>query len=113
VALAGQKRFLLLEEGLEIMLGDLIDEPFEPTAIIHPGPDGVVEGFGNVGGLLSALGAGVEIQSRMLLAALAPAVRLAAGAVSQHQRAAEKGIIGQAMSGARAGVPFRDRALSP
>jgi hypothetical protein len=98
---------------LEIVLGDLIEEPFEPAAVVHPETDGLVEGFGNVAGLLPALGAGIEIESRMLLAALAPAVRLAAGAVPQHQRAAEKGIIGEAVSGARSGVPFRDRSLSP
>jgi hypothetical protein len=112
VALTGQEGLFPLEKGLEIVLGDLIDESFDPATVVHPFSDGVVEGLGNVGGPLLAIAAGVEIESRMFLAALAAAVGFATGAVPQHQRAAEKGFIGEVLSGAGACVSFRGGTLS-
>ena len=93
------------------MLGDLIDQPFDPAAVLDPLADRVVEGPGNVGANLPT-GAGVEIECRMLLAPLAAAVGLAARAVAKHQRAAEKGLVGQELSGAGTRVSLLDGVVS-
>ena len=58
-----------------------------------------MEGLGDIGADLLALRAGVEIESRMLLATLAPAIRLTTRAIPKHERAAEKRFVGEDFSG--------------
>jgi hypothetical protein len=72
-----------------VVLGDPIEEPLEPAAVIDPEAGGVMEGRRDIAADPAVAGAGVEIERGMLLALLASAVGLAAGAVLEHERAAE------------------------
>jgi hypothetical protein len=95
---------LLLQEGLEVVLRDAIDQPFDPAAVVDPPAGGVVQGRGDVDADPPVAGAGMEIEGRMFWALAAVAVRLAAGAVLEHERAADQGLVGQELDGAGAGV---------
>jgi hypothetical protein len=109
---AGERPFLLAE-GLEVLLSDAIEEPFEAAAVGDGAADGVVEVRGDVGADLPARGAVVEIESGMPLAALAAARGLATGPLPQDERAAEDGFVGEDLSGARACLALGGGALSP
>jgi hypothetical protein len=102
--LAREELLLLLQEGLEVVLRDAIDQPFDPAAVLDPLAGGVVEGRGDVDADPLVARAGVERECRMLLARAAVAVGLAAGAVLEHERAAEQGLLSQELDGAGAGV---------
>ena len=65
-----------------MLLGDLIDQSFDPATVLNPLANRFMEGPGNVGADLLLTRACVEIESRMPLPALATAVGLTAGAVS-------------------------------
>lgn len=86
------------------MLGDAIDEPLDPATVVNPPAGGVVEGRRDIDADPPVAGAGMEIQGRMFLALLTSAVGLAAGAVLEHERAAEQGLVGQELDGAGAGI---------
>jgi hypothetical protein len=79
----------LRDEVLESVRGDLVEESLDPTTGQDPLTDRVVKGRGDGGGDRLPLRAGGEVESRLLLALLGPAIRLAAGAVPKHERAAE------------------------
>ena len=111
VALASDERLLLFQESLKVLPGDLIDQPFDPAAVLDPLANRFVEGLGNVGADLLLIRTGVEIESRVALSALAAAVRFTARAVSQNQIAPKKGLVGQELSSAGACVSFLDRVL--
>jgi hypothetical protein len=106
------ERLLLFQESLKVLTGDLIDQPFDPAAVLDPLANRFVEGVGNVGAELLLIRTGVEIESRVALAALAAAVRFTARAIPQYQIAPKKGLVGQELSSARAYVSFLDRVLS-
>jgi hypothetical protein len=110
-ALTRQERLFPFQEGLEVALGDLIHELFDPLAGLDPLAGRLVEGFGDVSVNPPVAVTGVKIECRMLLALLAAAVAFAAGAVLKRQRAAKKGFVGEELSGARTSLPFRKRAL--
>ena len=65
--------------GLKVLLGDLINQPFDPATIVNPLANRFMEGLGNVGANLLLAGTGVEIESRVPLPALAATVGLTAG----------------------------------
>ena len=102
VALASQERLFPLQEGLKVLLRDLIDQSFDPATVLDPLANRFMEGLGNVGANLLLTRTGVEIESRMPLPALAAAVRLTARSVSQYQIAPKKGLVGQELNGAGA-----------
>jgi hypothetical protein len=79
----------LPQEGLEVVLGDTIEEPLEPAAIVDPEAGGVMEGRWDIDADPAVAGAGVEIERGMLLALLTSAVGLAAGAMLEYERAAK------------------------
>jgi len=106
-ALTRQERLFPFQEGLEVVLGDLIHELFDPLASLDPLADRLVEGFGDVSVNPPVAIADVKIECRMLLALLAAAVAFTAGAVLKRQRAAEKGLVGEELNGARTSIPFR------
>jgi hypothetical protein len=106
------ERLLLFQESLKVLTGDLIDQPFDPAAVLDPLANRFVEGVGNVGAELLLIRTGVEIESRVALAALAAAVRFTARAIPQYQIAPKKGLVGQELSSARAYVSFLARVLS-
>jgi hypothetical protein len=87
---------------LDVVLGEALDEPFDPAAVVDPSAGGVVEGRWDVDADTWVARAGVEIEGRMLRASPAAAVGLAAGAVLEHERAAEQGPVGQELDGAGA-----------
>ena len=87
-----------------MVLRDAIDQPLNSEAVVDPAAGGVVEGRGNVDADPSVRRAGVEIEGWMLLAPLATAVRLAAGTVLEHERAADERLVGQDLDGAGAGL---------
>jgi hypothetical protein len=93
-----------LQEGLEVVLRDLIDRVIDPAAGLDGGADRLVEGRWNIDAHPLISGTGMEIESGMLLAGLASAVGLAAGAVLEDQRAAEQGFLGEQLNGAGACV---------
>jgi hypothetical protein len=66
VALAGRDLLLVLNEGLEVVLGDTIDQPFEPAAVLDPSAGSIVEGRKDVDTDSLIAGAGMEIEGRML-----------------------------------------------
>jgi hypothetical protein len=101
-----QEHLLPFQEGLKVLLGDLIDQSFEPATVLNPLANRFMEGPGNVGANLLLARARVEIEGRMPLPALAPAVGLTAGAVPQYQIAPQKRLVGQELSGAGACVSF-------
>ncbi len=90
-----------------MVLRDAIDQPLNSEAVVDPAAGGVVEGRGNVDADPSVRRAGVEIEGWMLLAPLATAVRLAAGTVLEHERAADERLVGQDLDGAGAGLCSR------
>jgi hypothetical protein len=94
-----------------VLLGDLIDQSFDPATVLDPLANRFMEGLGNVGANLLLTRTGVEIESRVPLPALAAAVGLTAGAIPQYQIAPEKRLIGEELSGTGACVPFLDRVL--
>jgi hypothetical protein len=94
------------QEGLEVVLGDTIEEPLEPAAVVDPEAGGVMEGRRDIDADPPVAGAGVEIERGMLLALLTSAVGLAARPVLEHERAADQGSVGQDLDGAGAGVPL-------
>jgi hypothetical protein len=79
----------VLQEGLKMVLGDAIDQPLDPTAVVDPSTGRLMEGRGDVEADPPVARAGVEIEGRVLLTLLAAAVGLAAGAVLEHERTAE------------------------
>jgi hypothetical protein len=93
------------------MLGDTLDQPMDPAAVVDPSAGRVVEVRGDVDADPLVAGAGMEVESRVLLAPLAAAIGLAAGALLEHERTADQGLIGQESDGARAGVALLDRAM--
>jgi hypothetical protein len=109
--LARKDLLLLLQEGLEVVLRDAIHESFDPVAVLDPLAGGVVESRGDIDADPLVARAGVEMESRMLLARATVAIGLAAGAVLEHERAAEQGLVRQELDGAGAGVALRGRAL--
>ena len=104
MALAGEDLLLPLQEGLKVVFRDLIDPLIDLAAGLDGGTQGLVEGRGDIDANPLVARAGMEIESGMLLAGLAPAVGLAAGAVLKDQRAAEQGFVGQKLDGAGACV---------
>jgi hypothetical protein len=72
-----------------VVLGDAIEEPLEPAAVVDPEAGGVVEGRWDIDADPLVTGAGVEVERGMLPALPTSAVGLAAGAVLQDERAAE------------------------
>ena len=76
VALASDEQLLLFQESLKVLPGDLIDQPFDPAAVLDPLANRFVEGLGNVGADLLLIRTGVEIESRVALSALAAAYDL-------------------------------------
>jgi hypothetical protein len=84
-ALGLREGLFLFPEILEMLLRDVLDQSFEPAAVVNPLADHLVEGPGDVGTNLLFPQARVEIESRMLLPALAATIVLAAGTVTQHQ----------------------------
>jgi hypothetical protein len=105
-AAASQDLLLLAQEGLEVVLGDTIEQPLEPAAVVDPEAGGVVEGRRDIDADPLVARAGVERERRMLLALLTSAVGLAARAVLEHERAADYGLVSQDLYGARAGIPL-------
>ena len=95
---------LLLQEGLEVVLGDAMDQPLDPTAVVDPSAGRLVEGRRDVDADPPVARAGVEIEGRVLLALPAAAVGLAAGAMLEHERPADQGLVGQDLDRAGAGV---------
>jgi hypothetical protein len=106
------ERLFLFQKSLKVLTGDLIDQPFDPAAVLDPLANRFMEGLGNVGADLLLIRTGVEIESRVALAALAAAVRFTARAIPQYQIAPKKGLVGQELSSAGAYVSFLDRVLS-
>jgi len=94
------------------MLGDVIQQSFDPATVVDPLADRVVKSPGDIGANRLSPLSGVEIESRMLLTPLAAAVGLAAGAVLKDQCPAEKGFIGEELSGPGACVSFLAGAVS-
>ncbi len=94
------------QEGLEAVLGDAIEEPLEPAAVVDPEAGGVMEGRWELDADPPVACAAVEIERGMLPALLTSAVGLAAGAVLERERAADQGSVGQDLDGAGAGVPL-------
>jgi hypothetical protein len=111
IALASQERLFPFHEGLKVLLGDLIDQPFDPATVLDPLANCFMKGLGNVGANLLLARPGIEIESRMPLPALAATVRLTAQFVSQYQIAPQKRLVGQELSSAGACVSFLDRVL--
>jgi hypothetical protein len=93
--LPGEELPLLLQEGLEVVFGDAIDPSLDPAAVVDPLPGRVVKGRWDVDADPLVARAGMEIEGGMLLALLTAAVGLAAGAVLEHERAAEQGLVGE------------------
>jgi hypothetical protein len=104
VALAAEDRLLLLQEGLEVVIRDLIDQVIDLMAVLNGRADGLMEGLGNINANPLVAEAGMKIEGRMLLPGLAAAVGLAAGAVLEHQGAAEQGLISEELDGTGACV---------
>jgi len=102
-----QEWLFAFQKNLKVMLGDLIYEPFDLLASLDPLANRVVKRFGDISVNPPVAVADVEIECRMLLALLAAAIGSAARAVSKRQRAAEKGFVGEQLSGARTSLPFR------
>jgi hypothetical protein len=102
--MAGQDLLLLSQEGPEVVLGDAIDQPLDPATVVDPSAGRVVEGRWDVDADPPVARAGVEVECRVLLALLAAAVGLAAGAMLEHERTAERGLVGQEPDGPRAGI---------
>ena len=65
---AGQDLLLLLQEGLEVVLGDALDQALDPTAVVDPSAGRLVEGRRDVDADPPVARAGVEIEGRVLLA---------------------------------------------
>jgi hypothetical protein len=103
-ALAGEDRLLLLQEGREVEIRDLIDQVIELTAVLNRRADRLMKGRGDINANPSVTAAGMKVESGMLLSGLAAAVGLAAGAVLEDQSAAEQGLIGEELNGAGARV---------
>jgi hypothetical protein len=78
VAFASQERLFLFQKGLKVMLGDLIDQTFDPATVLDPLTNCFVESPGNVGANLLLARTGVEVERRMPLPALAAAIGLTA-----------------------------------
>src|SRR4029077_2365130 len=93
-ALAGEDRLLLLQEGLEVLIRDVIDPLIDPAAGLNRGADRLVECRRDVDANPLVAGASMEVEGRMLLAGLTSAVGLAAGAVLKDQRATQQGLVG-------------------
>src|SRR5262249_51841395 len=72
----------------EVMLGDAPDQALDPTAVVDPSAGRLVEGRWDVDADPPVARAGVEVEGRGLLALLAAAVGLAAGAMLEHERPA-------------------------
>jgi hypothetical protein len=53
------ERLLLFQESLKVLTGDLIDQPFDPAAVLDPLANRFVEGVGNVGAELLLIRTGV------------------------------------------------------
>ena len=106
MALTRQERLFPFQEDPKVVLRDLIHEPFDPLAGLDPLAGRLVEGFGDVSVNPPITVTGVKIECRMLLALLAAAVALAAGAVPKRQRAAKKWFVGEELSGPRTSIPF-------
>jgi hypothetical protein len=102
--LAGEDLLFPLPKGLEIVIRDVIHQVIDLVAGRDGGADVLVEGRGDRDANPLVAGAGMEIESRMLLAGPAPAVGLAAGAVLEDQGAAEQGFVSEELDGARACV---------
>jgi hypothetical protein len=49
LVLASYERLFLFDESLKVLLGDLIDESFDPATILDPLANRFMEGLGNVG----------------------------------------------------------------
>jgi hypothetical protein len=73
-ALASEDLLFPLQEGPEIVLRDVIHQVIDLVAGRDGGADVLVEGRGDVDADPLVAGAGMEIESRMLLAGPAPAV---------------------------------------
>ena len=87
-----------------MVLGDALDQPLDPTAVVDPSAGRLVEGRRDVDADPPVARAGVEIEGRVLLALPAAAVGLAAGAMLEHERPADQGLAGQDLGRARAVV---------
>jgi len=88
-----------LQEGLEIEIGDLIDELIDPMAILNRRADRLVECRGDIEAHPLVAEAGMKVEGRMLRSGAAAAGGLAAGAVLEHQGAAEQGLLGEELDG--------------
>ena len=88
------------------MLGNLVEQSVDPPTVVDPLADRAVKRLGDIGANRLSPLAGVEIEGRMLLTPLAAAVGLAARAVPKHQSPADKGFIGEDLSGPGACVSF-------
>jgi hypothetical protein len=96
---------------LEIEIRDLIDPAIDLTAVLNRRADRLVEGRGDINAHPLVAEAGMKVESGVLLAGLAVARGLAAGAVLEHQRAAEEGLIGEELDGPGAGIALLGRTM--
>ncbi len=103
-ALAGKEFLLLFQEGLEVEIRDLIDQVINLMAVLNRGADRLMKGRGNINANPPVAKAGMKRESGMLWSGLATTVGLAAGAVLEHQRAAEQGFLGEELDGTGACV---------
>ena len=109
--LLSQRAFLLLQQLVEALLGDQVQEFLNFPSRLDPLADGGFQSVRDIehGPLRTA--ADGQIQRDMLVALLAAATGLSAGAGHFDEAAAEQGLLGQAFDSAGAGVPFFGRAL--
>jgi len=66
-ALAGEDRLLLIQEGLEVVIRDLIDQVIDLMAVLNGRADGLMEGCGDINANPLVAEAGMKIEGWMLL----------------------------------------------
>src|SRR5208337_4330291 len=96
---ASELLFLLIEEVGETLLGNKVQQAIDLLGILHPAANAVLHGGRHVDHPATVVQADGEIQRYMLLALLAMATGLAAGAPHRDETATEQRVVGDMLDG--------------
>ena len=108
---ASEFLFLLIEEFDETLLGNEVQQVIDLLGILHPAANAVLHGGWHVDHPAAVVQADGEIEGRMLLALLAMAAGLAAGAGHRDKAATEQRVVGDLLDGAGSRMALFGRAL--
>jgi hypothetical protein len=108
---ASEFLFLLIEEVGETVLRNEVQQAIDLLGILHPAANTVLHGGRHVDHPAAVVQADGKIEGRMLLALLAMAAGLPAGAGHRDETATEQRVVGNMLDGAGARMALFGRAL--